>query len=65
VRIFFGVKEIGRLQVRVAFLVPGAKAGDVDLHGDGGVGRVRFIEVDRAAEDLELAAHVRDHHVPH
>jgi hypothetical protein len=62
-RELFDVEKIGALEVRIALLVAGADAGDLDRGFDGRGGRVRGVEVDASAHLVKLALHVGDHHV--
>ncbi len=62
--ILVDIKEVGRAQVIVAVVALGVDAGRLDLDIDPRVGRVLLVELDRAAEALEPAAHLRDHHMP-
>src|SRR6266498_952649 len=58
------VEEVGAAEVRVACLFAGPDPGGVDLAVEGRLQRTVPVELDRAVDVLEEAAHPGDHHVP-
>src|SRR6266540_2227471 len=58
------VEEVGAAKVRVACLFAGPDPGGVDLAVEGRLQRTVPVELDRAVDVLEEAAHPGDHHVP-
>src|SRR6266545_279054 len=58
------VEEVGAAKVRVACLFAGPDPGGVDLAVEGRLQRTAPVELDRAVDVLEEAAHPGDHHVP-
>ena len=62
-RVFLGVKEVRRVQVGVALIVPRAEARDVDLHVQLLLRHVVFVDIGIDREFIKMTAHGRNHHV--
>ena len=58
------LEEIGRAQVAVALGVASVDAGGLDVRLDEGHLRMLLVDFEADGEILELAADLRQHHVP-